>query len=211
MSKILIRFLMAVLLINLLSCSNIKEMVCPEENNLQNKNTDLISRYDSLSNKYNLLNEAYKNIKMKKPDTVFVYNPVDSINWIDSVRYNIKDSLVLIPHDTTVINFRDSTILIPHDTLIIHAKDTLVYNYKDSTLINYKDSTIIKYDMRAFPEKEFIKYLNLFFKADNAEDTTGLRYNISIFDGRKPSYIMNKNYDVPDSSTGWRIEWYHEE
>ncbi len=133
-------------------------------------------------------------LKITKPDTVFVSIPIDSINWIDSTRYILKDSIVLIPHDT----------------LIIHLKDSLVYHYKDTTLNNYRDSVIISYDERTFPTETIEKYLNLFFKTDNLSDTTGLHFNFEVFDGPKLSYKKDSLYQVPDSIIGWRLEWWKE-
>ncbi len=126
-----------VLSINLVDCA------CNSNSNEEPQ----IQKIDSVSASYKKLNNGYTAIKNKKPDTVLVFNPVDSINWIDSVRLVVKDSIILIPHDT----------------LVIHLKDSLVYNYIDTTVYSYKDSIIIAYDERTFPEEIIEKYLNLFF------------------------------------------------
>ena len=123
----------------------------------------------------------------------------------------LKDSIVLIPHDTTIINYRDSIILIPHDTLIIHIKDSLVYNFRDTLLYNLQRFNNCLYDERTFPEESIERYLNLFFQTDNLEDTAGLRFNFSIFDGRRRSYILDTNYRVLDSVTGWKLDWNYNE
>ncbi|MGB8317651.1 MAG: hypothetical protein WCE54_05980, partial [Ignavibacteriaceae bacterium] len=165
---------------------------------------------DSLQQDYNILNQNYVELKNKPADTIKISVPADSINWIDSTRYVLKDSVVLIPHDTTIINLKDSLVIIPHDTLITKIKDSLVYNFRDTLLYNYKDSIIISYDERTFPEENIEKYLNLFFKTDNVNDTAGLKYNFSIFDGQVNRYQLENSYKVPDSLIGWRLEWYGE-
>ena len=114
---------------------------------------------DSLSAAHKKLFNAYTAIKNKRSDTVYVFNPADSIRWIDSVRYIVKDSVVLVPHDTTVIQFKDS----------------IIYNFRDSVLV--------RYDERTFPVETIERYLNLFFRTENVEDTAGLHFNIEIFDG----------------------------
>ena len=159
MSKVLI-LLSAIILIFSFNCSN-------ESNELNCRMKILIlkNQLDSLQNNYIYLNQKYIDAKDKIPDTVKILVPTDSINWIDSVRYNIKDSINLIPHDT----------------LITHIKDSLVYNFRDTLLYNYKDSIIISYDERTFPEENIEKYLNLFFQTDNIDDTAGLKYNFSDF------------------------------
>ncbi len=163
-----------------------------ENNKLKNENVSLRFSLDSLSNAYDSLYDDYTSIKNKKPDTVFISIPTDSINWIDSTRYILKDSIVLIPHDT----------------LIIHLKDSLIYNYKDTTLYNYLDSVIVTYDERTFPTETIEKYLNLFFKTDNLSDTTGLHFNFEVFNGKELSFIKDSLYKVPDSTIGWRVDWY---
>ena len=132
---------------------------------LQKENIALKNQLDSLQNIYIILNQKYLDAKDKTADTVNILVPTDSINWIDSVRYNIKDSIEFIPHDT----------------LITHIKDSLVYNFRDTLLYNYKDSIIVSYDERTFPKENIEKYLNLFFQTDNIEDTAGLKYNFSDF------------------------------
>ena len=102
----------------------------------------------------------YTAIKNKTPDTVFVFSPVDSIRWIDSIRYVIKDSVV------------------------------------------------ISYDERTFPEDTIDRYLNLFFRTDNVNDTAGLHFNFLVFDGNKLTYQRDTLYNVPDSVVGWRMEWW---
>ena len=201
MNKILILF--SVIILFNFDCSDNSNVI-----SLQNENIVLKSHLDSLQNEYNLLNQIYIEVKDRPPDTIKVLVPLDSINWIDSVKYTFRDSLVLIPHDTAIINYKDSIVLVPHDTLIVHLKDSIIYNIRDTLLYNYIDSIIISYDERTFPEESIDKYLNLFFKTDNAEDTLGLKYNFSIFDGERKSYILDENYCVPDSITGWRLEWY---
>jgi len=205
MSKIQFLFSALILSISLFSCSNDSNDI-----KLQNENIGLKNQLDSLLNSYDNLYENYLDVKSRLPDTVNIIIPTDSINWIDSVRYTIKDSLLLIPHDTTIINFKDSLVVIPRDTLITHLKDSLVYNFRDTLLYNYKDSIIISYDERTFPEENIEKYLNLFFKTDSVEDTAGLKFNFSVFDGPRKSYLLDKNYCVPDSVVGWRLEWYLE-
>ncbi len=112
----------------------------------------------------------------------------------DSIRYILKDSIVLITHDT----------------LIVHFKDSLIYNFIDTTVYNFRDSVIITYDERTFPTETIEKYLNLFFKTDNLNDTTGLHFNFEVFDGPRLSYLKDSLYQVPDSVIGWRIDWYYE-
>ena len=141
---------------------------------------------DSLSAPYKKLFNDYTAIKSKRPDTVYIFNPVDSIRWIDSVRYVVKDSVVPVSHDTT----------------IIHLKDSLVYNFRDSV--------IVCYDERSFPAETLERYLNLFFRTENVKDTTGLHFNFEIYDGKKLSYQRDTLYQVPDSILGWRIDWWHE-
>ena len=65
-----------------------------------------------------------------------------------------------------------------------------MYNFRDTLLYNYKDSIIVSYDERTFPEENIEKYLNLFFQTDNIDDTAGLKYNFSIFNGRRISYSV---------------------
>ena len=149
----------SVLFINLVDCA------CISNSNEEPQ----IQKIDSLSVSYNKLYNDYSAIKNKKPDTVFVFNPVDSIKWIDSVRLVVKDSINLIPHDT----------------LIVHLKDSLVYNYIDTIIYNCKDSVIVSYDERTFPEETIEKYLNLFFKTENVNDTAGLHFNFSAYDGKR--------------------------
>ncbi len=76
----------------------------------------MVLRYqlDSLNNNYKNLFEKYIDVKDKPPDTINILVPTDSINWIDSVKYHVKDSVNLIFHDT----------------LTTHIKDSLVYNFK---------------------------------------------------------------------------------
>ena len=205
MSKILIPII-TVILLHFLSCSNNSNNI-----QLQNENIILKLQLDSLQNSYDILNIRYINLKNKPPDTCFIFTSSDSVNWIDSVMYSFKDSLVLIPHDTTVIDIKDSIIVILHDTLITRFKDSLVYIYRDTLLYSYIDSIIICYDEKSFPEESIEKYLNLFFRTDNIEDTAGLKYNFSAFDGPKRSYTLDTNYIVPDSIIGWRLEWYRED
>ena len=174
-----------VLFINLVDCA------CISNSNEEPQ----IQKIDSLSASYKKLNNDYTAIKNKKPDTVFVFNPVDSIRWIDSVRLVVKDSINLIPHDT----------------LIVRLKDSLVYNYIDTIIYNYKDSVIVSYDERTFPEETIEKYLNLFFKTENVNDTAGLHFNFSTYDGKELSYVRDSVYEVPDSITGWRMDWYKKE
>ena len=203
MQKIIVLFFGLVLL-NFTCSNNSNEL------RLQNENIVLHNQLDSLQQEYNILDQKYVELKNIPPDTIEVLVPSDSINWIDSIRYVLKDSLVFITHDSTIINYKDSIVLVPRDTLIIHIKDSLIYNCRDTLLYNYQDSTIISYDKRTFPEKNIEKYLNLFFKTDNVDDTAGLKFNFSIFDGRRRSYLLDTNYSVPDSLTGWDLEWYHD-
>ncbi len=56
---------------------------------------------DSLSHFYDSLFPNYTAVKNKTPDTVFVFNPVDSINWIDSIRYVVKDSVIVSYEERT--------------------------------------------------------------------------------------------------------------
>ena len=202
MNKIPIALSVLILLVGF-DCSNTKE------EQLQNENNVLKNNLVSLQQDYEVLNQKYVELKNKTADTITISVPSDSINWIDSTRYVLKDSLVFIPHDTTIINYKDSIILVPHDTLVIHIKDSLVYNFRDTLLYNYLDSIIVSYDERTFPEENIEKYLNLFFQTDNVGDTAGLRFNFSVFNGRKRNYLLDINYNVPDSLTGWRLEWYY--
>ena len=155
-----------------------------ENDRLGVENTSLKVSLDSLSESYELLFRDFTAIKNKRQDTVFVFNPVDSINWIDSVRYVFRDSVVY--------SFKDST----------------VFSYRDSILFNYRDSVVVSYDDRTFPEDSIIKYLNLFFRTDEVSDTAGLHFNFEVFDGAKLSYLRDSLYQVPDSITAWRIDWW---
>ena len=132
---------------------------------------------DSLSESYELLFKDYTAIKNKKSDTVFVFSPVDSIRWIDSVRYVFRDSVLFIPHDTLIIHLRDS--------LVYNFKDSTVFSYRDSILYNYRDSVVVCYDDRTFPEDSIVRYLNLFFRTDDVSDTAGLHFNFEVFDGKE--------------------------
>ncbi|MFZ0456083.1 MAG: hypothetical protein WCE54_21660 [Ignavibacteriaceae bacterium] len=173
-------------------CKSIFDVFQEDNNKLKNENTSLKFSLDSLSNSYNLLYDDYSSIKNKKPDTVFVSIPIDSINWIDSTRYILKDSIVLITYDTLKVRFRDS----------------LIYNFIDTTVYNLRDSVIITYDDRTFPIETIEKYLNLFFKTDNVSDTTGLHFNFEVFEGTMLSYKKDSLYQVPDSIIGWGVEWW---
>ena len=133
-----------------------------ENDGIKVENESLKVSLDSLSESYELLFRDFTAIKNKRRDTVFVFNPVDSINWIDSVRYVFRDSVV------------------------------------------------VSYDDRTFPEDSIIKYLNLFFRTDEVSDTAGLHFNFEVFDGAKLSYLRDSLYQVPDSITGWRIDWWRE-
>ena len=184
-NQYLFLMLTSVLSLNLVDCA------CNSNSNEETQ----IQKIDSLSVSYNKLYTDYTAIKNKKPDTVFVFNTADSIRWIDSVRLVIKDSINLIPRDT----------------LVVRLKDSLVYNYIDTIIYNYKDSVIVSYDERTFPEETIEKYLNLFFKTENVNDTAGLHFNFSVFDGNKLSYVRDSLYEVPDSVVGWRMDWYKKE
>ena len=178
-----------------IGCNSIFDIFPSAENSkLKNENMSLKFSLDSLSNSFDSLLNDYTAIKNKNPDTVFIYSPIDSINWIDSIRYVLKDSVVIVPHDT----------------LIIHLKDSLVYNYRDTTVYNYRDSISVTYDDKNFPTETINKYLNLFFQTERLTDTTGLHFNVLIFDGPKLDYKYDSLYQVPDSVIGWRLDWYSE-
>ena len=34
-------------------------------------------------------------------------------------------------------------------------------------------------------------------------------FNFSAFNGKELSYVRDSVYEVPDSITGWRIDWYY--
>ena len=174
----------------ILSVDNSQEVL--ENNMLLKENAGLKFSLDSLSDSFNTLYRVYTNIKNKKSDTVFVFSPVDSIRYIDSIRYVLHDSIVFVPHDSLIIQFKDSV------------------NYKDSTLYNYRDSVIVWYDERSFPSEMIDRYLNLFFKTENVSDTAGLHFNFSVYEGPKLSYLKDSLYKVPDSTLGWKIEWWKE-
>ena len=142
-----------VLFLNLVDCARI--INSNEEPQIQK--IDLVSAVDKK------LNNGYTAIKNKKTDTVFVFNPVDSIRWIDSVR------------------------------------------------LVYKDSVLVSYDERSFPEETIERYLNLFFRTDDVNDTLGLHFNFEVYDGARLSYKRDTLYNVPDSIIGWRMEWWREE
>ena len=174
-----------VLFLNLVDCARISNS--NEEPQIQK--IDLVSAVDKK------LNNGGTAIKNKKTDTVFVFNPVDSIRWIDSVRLVIKDSINLIPQDT----------------LIVCLKDSLVYNYIDTIIYNYRDSVKVSYDERTFPEETIERYLNLFFKTENVNDTAGLHFNFSVYNGKELNYVRDSVYEVPDSINGWRVDWWRED
>ena len=174
-----------------------------ENNMLLKENDRLRFSLDSLSDSYHSMFQEYNAIKYKQSDTVFVFSPVDSIRWIDSVRYVFRDSVLFISQDTLIIHLRDS--------LVYNFKDSTVFNYRDSILYNYRDSVVVSYDARTFPEDSIVRYLNLFFRTDDVGDTAGLHFNFSTYDGKKLSYVKDSLYEVPDSILGWRIDWYLEQ
>ena len=53
----------------------------------------LKNQLDSLQNIHIILNQKYLEAKDKTADTVNILVPIDSINWIDSIRYDIRDSV----------------------------------------------------------------------------------------------------------------------
>ena len=140
-----------------------------ENERLKDENLGLRFSLDSLSDSFNSMFKDYNAIKNKKSDTVFVFSPVDSIRWIDSIRYIFRDSVIFIPHDTLIIHLRDS--------LVYNFKDSTVFSYRDSILYNYRDSVVVSYDDRTFPEDSIVRYLNLFFRTDDVSDTAGLHFN----------------------------------
>ena len=169
-------------------CSGISKLFYNDQgtDKLKEENAFLRVSQDSLSESYESLFREFTAIKNKKPDTVFVFNPVDSIKWIDSVRYVFMDSVIY--------SFKDSTI----------------FSYRDSILYNNRDSINVSYDDRTFPEDSVVRYLNLFFRTDDAGDTAGLHFNFEVFDGSKLYYQRDSLYRVPDSITAWRIDWWRE-
>ena len=171
-----------------------------EDERLKDENLGLRFSLDSLSDSYHLMFQKYNAIKNKRSDTVFIFSPVDSIRWIDSLRYVFRDSVLFIPHDTLIVHLRDS--------LAYNFKDSTVFNYRDSILYNYRDSVVFSYDERTFPEDSIVRYLNLFFRTDDVRDTARLNFNFEVFDGKEMSYQKDSLYQVPDSVTGWRVEWY---
>ena len=62
---------------------------------LKNENLRLKVSFDSLSGSYNSMINEYRAIKNKMRDTVFVFNPADSVRWIDSIRYVLRDSVIV--------------------------------------------------------------------------------------------------------------------
>ena len=184
-----------------LSAGNSMEVL--ETERLKDENLGLRFSLDSLSDSYSSLYQDYSAIKNRKSDTVFVFSPVDSINWIDSLRYVFRDSVLFIPHDTLIIHFKDS--------LVYNFRDSTVFSYRDSVLYNYRDSVVVCYDDRTFPEDSIVRYLNLFFRTDDLGDTAGLHFNFEVFDGSKLSYLRDSLYQVPDSITAWRIDWWKED
>ena len=68
-------------------------------------------------------------------------------------------------------------MLVPHDTTIIQCKDSIIYNFRDSVIVHY--------DERTFPVETIERYLNLFFRTENVEDTARLHFNFEVFDGPK--------------------------
>ena len=92
--------------------------------------------------------------------------------------------------------------------MVYSFKDSTVFSYRDSILFNYRDSVVVSYDERTFPEDSIFRYLNLFFRTDEVSDTAGLHFNFEVFDGAKLSYLRDSLYQVPDSITGWRIDWW---
>ena len=183
------------------SAANSQEIL--ENERLKDENLGLRFSLDSLSDSYNSLYHDYTAIKNRKPDTFFVFSPVDSIRYIDSIRYVFKDSVLFIPHDTLIVHLRDS--------LVYNFQDSTVYNYRDSIMYDFRDSLVIFYDERTFPEDNIVRYLNLFFRTENVGDTAGLHFNFSVFEGSKLSYLRDSLYEVPDSILGWRIDWYLEQ
>ena len=183
------------------SAANSQEIL--ENERLKDENLGLRFSLDSLSDSFNSMFKDYNAIKNKRSDTVFVFSPVDSIRWIDSVRYIFRDSVIFIPHDTLIIHLKDS--------LVYNFKDSTVFSYRDSILYNYRDSVVVSYDDRTFPEDSIVSYLNLFFRTDDVSDTAGLRFNFLVFDGKKLSYRRDSLYSVPDSVVGWRMEWWKDD
>jgi hypothetical protein len=94
-----------------------------------------------------------------------------------------------------------------YDSLVTAQNDTVyITGYRDSVVI--RDSVVVQYEKKSVPRDVIEKYLNLFFETDHPKDTVDLRYNISIFNGKKLSYMLDSNYVIADSAIGWRIDWY---
>ena len=122
-------------------------------NKLKNEDAGLKSSLDSLPDFYYPSFHDYTAIKNKTPDTVFVFNPVDSINWIDSIRYIVKDSVILsydertFPADSIVkylnLFFRTDNV---SDTAGLHFNfeifDGKELTYQRDTLYEVPDSCI---------------------------------------------------------------------
>ena len=130
--KYLLKIILVGIYLSWVECNSISDIFQGDENNkLKNENASLKFSLDSLSNSYDSLYDDYASIKNKKPDTVFISIPIDSIKPADWQVNWIVDSLKGLPDSSRFIRYilKDSIVLIPHDTSIIHLKDSLVYNY----------------------------------------------------------------------------------
>ncbi len=134
-------------------CSGITNILHKDNqvNIIKRENADSKPSLDSLSDSYDSLLPNYTAVKNKPPDTVFVFNPVDSINWIDSIRYVVRDSVIIsyeertFPADSIIrylnLFFRTDNV---KDTAGLHFNfevfDGNKLTYQRDTLYNVPDS-----------------------------------------------------------------------
>ena len=84
---------------------------------------------DSLSDEKQKSKSLSDALKFKeKPDTVFVFNPLNSI------VFHFKGS--------NLFHFKHSTLFHFKDSILFHFKDSILFHFKDSILFHFKDSTI---------------------------------------------------------------------
>jgi len=62
----------------------------------------------------------------------------DSINWIDSIRWVIKDSTIFNRKDSTIFNFKDSIVFV-RDTLPTYYLDSMPFYHTDTII----DTTVV--------------------------------------------------------------------
>ncbi len=143
-----------------------------------------------LQNENNLLNDSLltlnKMIKGFKPDTVFIFNPVDSIRWHDSTKWIIKDSIKWSVKDS------------------LNVIDSVIYQFKDS--IRFKDSINIidKYNPINLDESSIDSLLSW-----GIVDTTELFWNVINYNGNEEIFNKHPNFTIPDSTIGFSFKWYY--